>query len=441
MKQLTIQLLGDHGWRDVAVLELPRPEEGAAGPCLVEYDFDYAVQRLRDVGPGERGRHAIAWRVPVDTTAHRFGRWPAFLDDVRPGGAARRWWVSRLGLGFLPEPEQDVPLLERGAIAPIGNLRIKQAVPNERDVPIRFPLAAVVDRDHDFLDHAAEMGASVGGATGAGGEAPKLLLRVSDADEVWIDTWQDLIDVPDRHYLVKFARNQRSDIDRTVLRSEYVYYRALAELGVDTVDVDAMRLIEGEREPSLWLPRFDVDRREGREVRYGVESLYSLIDAPPGSWQKHQTYLAALREVFREQPDFDPSALVVEYLWRDLLNLVFGNTDNHGRNAAVLKTPEGMRLAPVYDFAPMKMDPEGVVRTTRWDQFERGGHIDWAGLIDSLDAYADPDAIRSQLQARARKLIDLPERLRRLGLPEETLRFPPMGLDTTERKLERWGLL
>lgn len=441
MKKLTVQLLADDGWRDAAILEIPRPAEGAVGPCLVEYDFDYAIDRMQAVGPGERGRAAIACGFPVDTAAHRCDHWPGFLDDIRPGGAARRWWVARLELGFLPEREQDVPLLEQGTIAPIGNLRIKEAVPAGSGPPVRFPIDAVAQRDHDFLDHASQMGASVGGATGAGGEAPKLLLRMDEADQVWIDTRQDQLDTPDRHYLVKFARNQRSPIDQIILRSEHTYYRALAELGVDTVDVDTMRLLEGPHEPSLWLPRFDVDRRDGREIRHGLESFYSLIDAPPGSFQKHQTYLAASHQVLRDQPGHDPLTLVVEYLWRDLLNLVFGNSDNHGRNSGVLKTPEGMRLAPVYDFAPMKMDPEGIVRTSRWERFEAGSGIDWSGLIESLDVYGDPDEIARQLRDRARTLVDLPERLERLGLPEETLRFPPLGLDRTEQKLERWGLL
>ncbi|MGK3141618.1 HipA domain-containing protein [Pantoea sp. C2G6] len=60
--------------------------------------------------------------------------------------------------------------------------------------------------------------------------------------------------------------------------------------------------------------------------------------------------------------------LFIKGRWHDAaqLNIQFGNSDNHGRNSAILKKDSGMWLAPIYDFAPMKADPEGVVRTTQW---------------------------------------------------------------------------
>ncbi len=68
------------------------------------------------------------------------------------------------------------------------------------------------------------MGAISSGATGAGGEAPKLLIRVSQDQQVWIDTYQNSFDEPDQHYLVKFPRNNRSAIDCDILRTEYHFY-------------------------------------------------------------------------------------------------------------------------------------------------------------------------------------------------------------------------
>ncbi|WP_269084834.1 HipA domain-containing protein [Pseudomonas sp. HUK17] len=35
-----------------------------------------------------------------------------------------------------------------------------------------------------------------------------------------------------------------------------------------------------------------------------------------------------------------------------------GNTDNHGRNTAILRDGEGVWLAPIYDLAPMVMDEQ-----------------------------------------------------------------------------------
>ncbi len=436
----TIELRTPAGWRQAATVSFSDARAGMQGPCRLEYDLDYAIEQSTDPRGVTGGLAAVASGCPVDFASYYTERWPGWLDDIRPGGAARRWWVARLGLERHPEAERDVPLLIHGAMAPIGHLRIAEAVPAKGGPPPRFAIRAVVERDHEFLDHAAEMGASVGGATGAGGEAPKLALRVG-GDQAWIDTWQDEPANVDAHYLVKFARNRRSEVDKLVLRCEHVYYRALSQLGIDSIDTAGLRLEEGEREPSLWLPRFDVRYDGGFETRLGLESHYAVIDAPPGSWQTHEDFLAGLHRVFAAEPDYDPEALTVEYLRRDLLNEVFGNTDNHGRNSAILKTPEALCLAPVYDFAPMKLDPEGIVRTTRWREHERGGQIAWRELTESLGQYGRPEVLFEGLRSLGARLRDLPERLEALGLPHEALVTPRLGLTNTEAKLARWGLL
>ena len=438
---ISLQRHRPNGWQTIATLEFPEPSRGARGGCWLEYETDYAIACLSDEAPaGEAVLRRTGLGYPVDFAPRYCEPWPGFLDDIRPGGAARRWWVDRLGLGRAESSECEFPLLARGSIAPIGHLRVTEAVPpRPSEAPPRFDLGDVADRDHFFLAYATEMGASVGGATGAGGSAPKLLLRMAADEQVWIDTWQDEWTSPDRHYLVKFARNQRTERDKAVLRSEYVYYLALAELGVDTIDTTGMRLIEGAREPGLWLPRFDVARdADGREVRHGLESLYSLIEAPGGSWQAHEDYLTAIHAALVGQPGYDREQVTADYLGRDLLNLVFGNSDNHGRNAAILKTTARARLAPVYDFAPMKLDPEGVVRVTRWRDHERRGQIDWAGLLSAWD---ETGRVIASVRGLAAQLTDLPDRLEALGLPEETLAYGPIGLLGTRDKLARWGLL
>ena len=435
---LHLALRTPENWRTVAEVRLDAVASGVS--AQVSYDFDYVIERILAVGEGEIGRAAVACGYPVRLEPHVRSHWPRFLDDLMPGGAARRWWVNRLGIADQPPLEQNLRLLSEAAMAPVGHLRVQEAVPPQVGAPLRFPRQAVADRDHGFLDHAAEMGASVGGATGAGGEAPKLLLRLADDGQVWLDTWQDRV-TPDRAYLVKFARHRRSAIDRAILRAEYVYYRALAELGIDTIDSSGIELVEGQEEPSLWLPRFDVVGRGGTEERLGMESVSSLVEAAPGSWLSHQDCLAALQRVMASNPGHDPAALVARYLERDLLNVVFGNTDNHGRNTAILKDSDGIRLAPVFDFAPMKLDPEGIVRTTRWAVHERGGDVDWRAVCGSLSGYGPPEGFWESLRQLAEKLQDLPDRLRSLGLAAEVLEHPRLGLLDTRARLRGWGLL
>lgn len=427
--RLHLQALIDGSWHRAALLEFPAPREGRRGGCVFEYEYDYLVRWLVEPRP----LAAVSLNFPIEFGPKVLKCWPAFLDDLRPMGSARRWWLRRLNLP--DDAASDIDLLREGTIAPVGNLRIEEAVPEKKEPPKRFPRQAVIDREHDFIEYAANAGAQAGGATGAGGDSPKLLLRCDDADQVWIDVWQDDPSCPDRHYLVKFARG-RDERDRLILRSEYVYYKALAALGFETIPQEGLALHEGPSGPSLWLPRFDVARQGGREIRFGLESIYSLLNAEPGSYQTHQAALSALQRVV---PEADWPTVRLEYLKRDLLNQVFGNSDNHCRNIAVLKTDSTVRLAPIFDFAPMKMDLEGITRTTRWEGYESGGDVDWRGLLRSFGP--DEASLRDGLHDLALSLRYLPELLADLGLPEEVLNFKALGLRDTEARLCKWGFL
>jgi len=425
----TLEVLLEGRWHRAALLEFPEDTRGDRGQCFFEYDFTYLEAWLAP----ERFDTKASLSLPLQFGPTICATWPSFLDDVRPMGNARRWWLNRLGLA--DAPGSDLHLLKQGTVAPVGNLRIAESLPPNLGSPRRFPAEAVIEREHDFIAWAAENGAQVGGATGAGGDSPKLLLRKDPDGQVWIDVRQDEPENPASHVLVKFARAKR-ERDQLILRSEYVYYQALARLGVATISTEGMALHEGQNGPSLWLPRFDVRRREGRDVRLGLESMYSLLGASLGARLHHQDVLAALRKVV---PASAWPKLLLDYVQRDLLNLVFGNSDNHGRNTALLKSADAVWLAPVYDFAPMKMDLEGVTRTTQWNHFERGGDVDWRGL---LATFGEQEAlVRDGLRVLAEKLTGLPALLRELGLPQETLEFPGLGLLRTEARLREWGLL
>ncbi|SDL07733.1 serine/threonine-protein kinase HipA [Modicisalibacter muralis] len=447
--QLTIQVYHQHQWQDAATLEIPNPDKGTHGPARLGYQQDYALGWMfRD------DEHACSLTLPVELmTKHHGERWFGFIDDIMPAGASRRYWVNQLGLQNLSASRQDAELLRQGTIAPVGNLRIRESLPTpsvgsglrER----RFPMSDVVERNTDFLEYAQQMGAASGGATGAGGEAPKLLVRRTPEDHVWIDTWQDDPTNPDDHFLVKFPRGQRRLDDCDILRAEYHYYRELNDLGIDTISTRGLELIEGEHYPSLWLPRFDVEMRAGGLCRFGLESVYALLNAPPGAHLKHLEVIRHLASLLSHQhrvvelgEAFDLERFVIEWVKRDLLNVAFGNSDNHGRNAALLKRPEGIWHAPIYDFAPMKADPEGITRTTQWGiPLEQGGEFDWLDIAEALGDLAPPDKIISELKMLGQQLYGLHERLIERGAPTRLLAKPVLGLTALDAKLERWGLL
>ncbi|CNF54688.1 type II toxin-antitoxin system HipA family toxin [Yersinia mollaretii] len=449
MEKLTIQIFNDGFWHDAAELVFANPERGRQGSAVLGYDGDYSVEWMyRD------DEFSCSINLPIELAyTYSSKQWFAFLDDIMPAGASRRYWINQLGLQSMSASEQDYILLKNGTIAPVGNMRIKEALPelhpDSQLTNIRFALQDVIERDSSFLEYAQQMGAAAGGATGAGGEAPKLLLCCSSHDEIWIDTFQNDINNQDTHYLVKFPRGKRTPIDCDILRAEYYFYQELASIGINTINTEKMKLLEGEHYPSLWLPRFDIDFIESKRVQYGLESVYSVMDAASGSHLNHFDVIRTLSRKLVSQyrvrelgQPLNVEALVIEMVQRDLLNVAFGNSDNHGRNTALIKRLEGIWLSPIYDFAPMKADPEGIVRVTQWGSpYEEGGNFNWQAIIAELSDLADPTHVFLAFQQTAQKLIGLKPRLKTRGVPDSILDMPGMAFDYLDEKLKRWAQL
>ena len=399
-ENLTLQIFHHQQWHDAAELSFDADFVCTHLDYLNDYAFcqaengDFLCWEKDDI-------YALGLNYPVNIMGYQ-NQPLTFLDDIIPSGASRRYWIRHLGIGRQPENQQNYELLKRGTIAPIGNVRIKEAVLPEAATR-HFQAAEAINRQADFLEYAQEHGAIAGGATGAGGEAPKLLLRQTPSGEVWIDNQQDGKSA-DAYYLVKYPRNQRTPIDCDILRAEFYFYHELAALGFATINTRQMKLEEGEHYPSLWLPRFDVEQAQGFQ-----------LDA--GAW-------------------------ISQWLQRDLLNIAFGNSDNHGRNTAFIRRAGSIEFAPIYDFAPMKADPEGIIRSTTWGApLETGGEYDFSAIAQSFADLADPDALLAELQSTAEKLLDLKHRLHQRGVPSRILEMAGLGYDYLPEKLKRWGLL
>ena len=67
----------------------------------------------------------------------------------------------------------------------------------------------------------------------------------------------------------------------------------LERLGIATISTDGMELREGQNGPSLWLPRFDVRRHQGRELRLGVESMSGVVIMEAGIMQMPGSFATA----------------------------------------------------------------------------------------------------------------------------------------------------
>jgi len=437
MYSLTLQAYWAGLWRDAMTFTFDKPENGFIGPCHFAYKASYVVDADSDAHD-----QSVSARLPVDFETYSLRQAPAFLHDIAPAGAAKRFLMAQIGQQKPEGLSDDLYLLGRSTPAPIGNLRVRESI-NALDegTPMGFTRTDVVTRDQQFLEYAYEQGAAIGGATGAGGEAPKLLMT-KGADGLLYPDAVLADELAREHWFIKFARNQALGNDQQILRSEYLYYRALQQLGIETVATEDMALEEANK-PSLWMRRFD--RRitaEGVE-RVAVESVYSLAGVTvPGSRMDHLEVITLLSRLWSQAgqqaqiPD-----LVAEYLRRDLINQMLGNSDNHGRNTAIIRSREGFRLAPIYDLAPMVMDAEGITRTTKWSKsIERAGVVNWRAACDSLVHILDPQQAFERLRQDARQLRALPDILRDSGLPEATFTHPAIALGKLDQRLTAWGL-
>ncbi len=448
MSTLTIQGFFNNLWGDIAIIEFPENEDKSYRVTEIEYLGDYAITHLE-----KDDHHAVSLNHSVQLYFDNKGisGWLKFIDDIIPSGSSRRYWLKQLDINELTINQQNYILLKYGTISPVGNLRIKESVLEIEEVEIQyFSIDEVKDRASDFLSYAQSRGAAAGGATGAGGEAPKVLLRCSKDKKIWIDTYQDDTDNYDAHYLVKFPRGSRSNIDNDILRAEYHYYHELQAMGFNTIATESMWLIEGENYPSLWLPRFDIIQKANSTTkRLGMESVYSILNKSPGSILSHNEVIRDLINVItnshtvaEKKCAFDTEAFIIEWVRRDLLNIIFGNSDNHGRNTSFLKDEEGIKLSPIYDFAPMKADAEGIPRTTKWDiPLEVGGEYDFKKIANSLSDLIEPNILLTQLNITALQLMTLKERLEARGVPKKIINMPTFGFNYIEKKMKKWGLL
>lgn len=440
MESITLQIHSDGCWRDALVVSFDSARESLQSRCTINYLPEYLADQFIQLGTVKAP--AVSANLPLEWDIWRESA-PAFLRDIIPAGAARRHLLSRVAVP--PGMSIDLFLLQQFAAAPIGHMRIKSAAGalcSAQKLTGRFHRDEVVQEGISFLDQARESGMAISGALGAGGEAPKMLLVEDTSGQLYPEGALDDANVR-RHWFVKFPRNSATQLDRDILHSEYCFYRALSELGIDTIAAEGLAY-EAAKIPGIWMQRFDRKVSTEGVERIAVESMYSLCGAKDrGGFLNHfdvvdrlaKTWTAAGQE--SEIPD-----MISEYLRRDLINQIVGNTDNHGGNLSILRGKERVSFAPIYDLAPMLMDIEGIVRITRWStNIERLGSVDWAAVCARFAHRADPEWLFDGLRADARLLLALPDLLQGLGLPQGVWRSPMIPLRRLEYTFRRWKLM
>ena len=286
---------------------------------------------------------------------------PSFMFDLVPQGLGRKYLLENMKM---PDGDSmDIPLAQLGAFNPIGNLRLNTAVEyfnvwredNAVMATEGFTQEQIVNRQEEFVNHIWLHAMLTAGTTGVQGAAPKFLLT-QNSEGLWFADSA----LPDNeavnHWLLKLPRG-KTQADLDVLRIEAIYLAIASDCGLR---------VEGNyytKNDMLFFERFDRKVKHGKTLRLHQESLISVagISGFPGG-----VSLFTLANAIAKYATH-PAIEIAEFIKRELLNRAMGNTDNHGRNTAMQITEDGIvQLTPLYDFAPMFMDPELIARSCRW---------------------------------------------------------------------------
>ncbi len=409
-------------WRSIAYIER-RGGQARNQPTWLDYDIDYAAEHL-----GAHGHRAVSVRYPVDFDQHAIATFPPFAIDLMPQGDARRTLAARLRQRG--QDESDWNVLLHGASNPVGNLRVVQSVVPSEESKEGVSRAQVVARGDGFRDWAEREGIPMTGSTDTGGAAPKLLLTEDEHGRLHADGA-----LPDRrarrHWLVKFPRGRRS-ADLVVLANEAPFLEVARAMGLRCA------LPATYDDGALFVPRFDrvvtVDGEDATVERLGLESVYAALGVvragAPLAYEDVCELLAATSD--------DPRRDIVELVCRDALAVALGDRDNHGRNTSLLKAGDGsVALAPLYDFAPMYLDPEGISRQTRWASERRGRlAVDWQEVTENLREHVPREVLGPALRAFGAKLEGVRASMADAGVDRAIIDARASAITTTAQSLE-----
>ena len=379
---ITLQIFLDGRWHDAAEVGFDHPDGGYMAGARVGYDIDYFAQwGAVEYAEGRSATdcRAVSVLYPVDMADRHTSRWPPFMLDLLPQGHARIRLAKAMGI----DPDirsSDLPLLMRAGGSTIGNVRIKEAAEQEAERLRTAPRAGlslddILGRTDLFVEVVDRHAMIASGSSGLQGEWPKVALTKSIDGFYYPDPFVADDDAVE-HIIVKLRRG--GDIDGLILETEGVYSRVAARIGLNVYRPSTAG------NGTLVIPRFDRRGGGGKTVRIGQESMTSAVGISEfGHVDEHERYVAVIM-----RHSSDPQTDVLEYVKRDAANLAMGNHDNHGRNTALSKYPDGtVRLSPLYDFAPMKLAGEAIARSTKWRCMKETGSDyspDWTEVCRAL---------------------------------------------------------
>lgn len=428
MKKIVIEQHADNQWAPVSTLEW----DITKNKCSMDVEPTW-FQNIISLGLDPCNTF-FSWKQDDRSNTAII---PPFLYDLLPQGSARDSMLRILHLTSR-DARADWPILINGAVNPIGNLRLRSAVdfwqPMLDDAKLhkdryRFTPKQVADRDEDFVEAMRLFGFIASGGGSIQGASPKFLLTRDQNGYFMPDLLVDDTDAVE-HYIVKYPRSKH-DSDLSILRHETMYMGIAEHIGLRS---DAVPVTDND---SFWMRRFDRKINRKGVTRIHQESLMSAAGiAGFGQPLSHDTVLDLLYELTSR-----PATEILEYIKRDMLNIVLGNTDNHGRNTALQITETGMvQMTPVFDIAPMFLDREAIPRQTRWDRDleSQAGLVNWSGLADAIKTKYG-FTLHAEIDKFNTELAGVPDLLVALGADDKVITRAKRGLDLIEGEVMTSG--
>lgn len=368
MKNAHIEIFLNQTWRTLGVITL-KDDESKGYKARTQFDFDpnYVSEFY-----GKNNYFSVSLGCEISFETFNYENWPPFLLDLIPQGAGRRYWENKLNLPN--RPISDWKILTAGASNCAGHLRIKESIkPNKINFD-GFLKSEIWTKKTQVLNELEKHGILIGTSSSVQGDAPKFFLS-EDTSNLWHPSGTLPSQKILAEWLIKFPRSSKPR-DQLVLRMEEKYSYIAKDFG--------LKVFESSKwiEDTLFIPRFDVQIENGIMNRFGLESMASAMGiAEFGARPRQEEYLETILK-YSSKPAND----LKEYLARDLLNVCLGNTDNHPRNTAFLKSKDSCELSPLYDFAPMYLDSEGITRVCRWSENrEIGAQPKWSKIKSYLE--------------------------------------------------------
>jgi serine/threonine-protein kinase HipA len=276
--------------------------------------------------------------LPLAARVYRFTRLkgiPGAVRDASPDAWGRRVIEHRLGVA--PGDLEEIDYLLHGPADGAGALTFGRAA--EPPAPARkynrthqlADLIRAAEAVEDGRPVPAQLLAQLEPGTSMGGARPKA--TVEDDGALW---------------LAKFPeRSDRVNLQRV----EYATLELARRAGIAACEARLQRV--GELDVLL-VRRFDRARTDGGYLRHGMVSGLTVLDAEDSHLDRAKWSYPLLADQLRRwsvRSERDRRELYA----RMVLNAAVTNNDDHPRNHALLRLPDGWRLAPAYDLVPAPM--------------------------------------------------------------------------------------